>query len=153
MNLRAVPLSVRAANELVARLHRHHHPCQGGLWAIGAEAGGEIVGAAIVGRPVSRMLQDGETAELIRLVTREDVPNVPSFLLARVRRAAFIMGYRRVLTYTLPDEGGAGRVCGPQAGFSSDRPAEGTGTARSDNGRTATRPRQSSDGRHAHEHR
>jgi hypothetical protein len=105
--LRPVPLTVQGANELVARFHRHHRPAQGGLWAIGAELGEEIVGAAIVGRPVARRLQDGRTAEVVRLVVREGVPGCASFLLARCRRAAAVLGYARLVTYTLPEEGGA----------------------------------------------
>jgi hypothetical protein len=47
--LRPVPLSVQAANELVAAIHRHHKPTQGGLWAIGAEYEGRVVGATASG--------------------------------------------------------------------------------------------------------
>jgi hypothetical protein len=51
------PLTLAAANALVAQLHRHHRPAVGHRFSIGAfkpapaEAGGDrLVGAAIVGR-------------------------------------------------------------------------------------------------------
>lgn len=121
-SLRARPLTLKRAAQLVTLWHRHHRPPVGGLFAIGAEYGGELVGAAIVGRPVARRLDDGETAEVTRLVVREGIPGAASFLLARVRRACGPMGYRRVLTYTLPSESGAslraaGWLCtGPAGG-------------------------------------
>ncbi len=70
----------------------------------------------IVGRPVARHLQDGVTAEVTRLATvrvpddqgRERGPrNACSMLYAAAWRVARALGYRRLVTYTLPAEGGA----------------------------------------------
>ena len=61
-----VPLTLTQANDLVARLHRHHRPVVGHRFSIGVQCDGELVGAAIVGRPVARMLDDGFTAEVTR---------------------------------------------------------------------------------------
>jgi hypothetical protein len=58
MILTIVPCSIQDAKILVERWHRHHDPPGGGLFAV-AVAGedGEIHGAAIVGRPIGRLMQ------------------------------------------------------------------------------------------------
>jgi hypothetical protein len=104
--LEVVPITLRDAHAVVARIHRHHRPARGGLFAVGVASGGRVVGVAVVGRPVARMLQDGWTAEVVRLAT-DGTPNAPSMLLAASWRAARSLGWRRLLTYTLPSEGGA----------------------------------------------
>lgn len=104
--LHVVPVTLREARAFVAQHHRHHRPPQGGLFAVGAAAGERIVGVAIVGRPVARALQDGWTAEVTRLCTTGE-RNACSLLYASAWRAARALGWRRLITYTLPEEGGA----------------------------------------------
>ena len=106
MSLSIVPLSLSEANALVETLHRHHAPVVGHKFSIGAADGKKIVGAAIVGRPVSRHLDDGWTLEVNRCVT-DGTRNACSLLYGAAWRAAKAMGYRRLITYTLPVEGGA----------------------------------------------
>ncbi|MFP3947111.1 MAG: XF1762 family protein [Longimicrobiales bacterium] len=106
MSLEVVPCSVSDARVFVDRHHRHAPAPVGGLWAMAAAEDGEVVGVAIVGRPVSRVLDDGWTAEVTRLCT-DGTRNAPSFLLGACRRAARELGYRRLVTYTLEEEGGA----------------------------------------------
>lgn len=65
-----------------------------------------IVGVAIVGRPVARTLDDGWTLEVTRVAT-DGTKNACSALYASAWRAARAMGYQRLITYTLPSEGGA----------------------------------------------
>ena len=65
-----------------------------------------MVGAVIVGRPVARMNDDGWTAEVTRCVTN-GARNGCSILYGAAWRAARAMGYRRLITYTLPEEGGS----------------------------------------------
>ena len=67
---------------------------------------GEIVGAAIVGRPVSRQLDDGWTVEVTRVAVEDGHPNACSMLYGACWRAARAMGYRRAVTYTLRSERG-----------------------------------------------
>src|SRR5262245_58380740 len=67
---------------------------------------GAVVGAAIVGRPVARMLDDDWTAEVTRCCT-DGTRNAPSMLYRACWRACRALGYRRLVTYTLPEEGGA----------------------------------------------
>jgi hypothetical protein len=121
--LAVVPINISDANVLVKRWHRHHKPVTGALFAIavartalatfdGGNAGegwreeSELCGAVIVGRPVARMLQDGFTAEVNRCVT-DGTKNCCSMLYGAAWRAAKAMGYRRLVTYTLPEEGGS----------------------------------------------
>lgn len=109
--MNAVPLTLTAAKQLVTDWHRHHKAPVGGLFAIGAEDNGKLVGAVIIGRPVARMLQDGFTAEVTRCVT-DGTPNACSFLYAAAWRAARAMGYTRLITYTLAAEPGTSLVAG-----------------------------------------
>lgn len=107
MTLQIRPCTLKAANDFVAAKHRHHKPSVGHKFSISAVDGaGEIVGVVIVGRPVARMLDDGVTAEVNRLCT-DGTKNACSILYGAARRAAFAMGYQRIITYTLPSEGGA----------------------------------------------
>lgn len=99
------PITLREARAYVEANHRHHRAPQGGLFAIGV-ANGELRGVAIVGRPVARMAQDGWTAEVTRVCT-DGTRNACSMLYRAAWRAARAMGYRKLITYTLPSEGGA----------------------------------------------
>lgn len=84
---------------------------------MGAAVDGKVVGVAIAGRPVARRLDDSQTLEVLRVCT-DGTRNACSFLYGRVKRIAALMGYRKVITYTLADESGAslkavgGRVVG-----------------------------------------
>lgn len=113
MNLALCPVTLREARAFVGRVHRHHRPPQGGLFAIGAEIAGDVVAVAIVGNPVARLLDDGWTVEVTRLAALEGVPNACSLLYAACWRTARAMGYRRAITYTLATErGGSLRAAG-----------------------------------------
>jgi hypothetical protein len=104
--MRVVAVSINEANAFVRQHHRHHKPVPGHKFSIGAVKNGEIVGVAIVGRPVSRMRDDGQTLEVVRVCT-DGTRNACSFLYGACQRAAFALGYERIGTYTLPEEGGA----------------------------------------------
>jgi hypothetical protein len=107
VSLILVPISLKDAMAFVRRVHRHHAPPQGGLFAVACaeQDATEPCGVAIVGRPVSRMLQDGWTAEVTRLAT-DGSKNACSMLYAASWRAARALGYRRLLTYILDSEPG-----------------------------------------------
>lgn len=128
MALIIVPCSIAEANEFVRIHHRHHKPVPGAKFAISVTEGGNVVGVAIVGRPVARMLNDGFTAEVIRTCT-VGTKNANSMLYGAAWRAARAMGYRRIVTYTLPEEGGASlraagwRCVGEAGGGSWNRPS------------------------------
>lgn len=100
-----VPLDLDEANAFVARYHRHHRPVVGHKFSLGAALADRIVGACIVGRPVSRVRDDGMTLEVTRLCT-DGTKNACSFLYGAAARAAFALGYRRIGTYILASEPG-----------------------------------------------
>ena len=106
MALDHTPVSLEEANTFVRMLHRHHKPVTGAKFCIAATLNDEIVGIVIVGRPVSRHRDDGATLEVTRLCT-DGTKNACSFLYGKAARAAFALGYQRIGTYTLPEEGGA----------------------------------------------
>ncbi len=117
------PITQREANAFVAQHHRHHKPVTGAIFCVAVSNGEEVKGVATVGRPVARMLQDGWTAEVTRCCT-DGTRNAPSMLYRAAWRAARAMGYRKLVTYTLPEEGGAslraaGWRCIGQAGGGS----------------------------------
>jgi hypothetical protein len=108
MGLTVIPISIREAQEFVGAYHRHNKPPQGAKFAIGAEYEGKLVGVAIVGRPVARMMNDGFTAEVTRVCVLDDAPkNSCSFLYGRCWRIWQQMGGKRMLTYTLQSEPGS----------------------------------------------
>lgn len=106
MSLKVVPIELAEANAFVTKHHRHHRAVVGHRFSLGAAADGKIVGVAIVGRPVARGNQDGWTVEVNRVATDGEA-NCCSFLYGAARKAAFALGYTRIITYTLPEEGGA----------------------------------------------
>jgi hypothetical protein len=105
VKLRHVRIDLVEANAFVAAHHRHHKPVVGHLFSLGATDGERIVGVAIVGRPISRFRDDGETAEITRLCT-DGTKNACSFLYGASARAAFALGFSRIGTYILASEPG-----------------------------------------------
>ena len=118
--LALTPISLREANAFVERNHRHHKGVTGHKFSIGCTRDGELVGVAIMGRPVSRYLDDGLTLEVTRLCTTGE-KNACSMLYGAAARAARAMGYQKIITYTLDTEPGtslraAGWQCAGPAG-------------------------------------
>lgn len=101
-----VPLPLDEANAFVAQHHRHHGRVVGHKFSLGVSQADEIRGVAIVSRPVSRRLDDGLTLEITRVAT-DGAKDACSALYGACRRAAFALGYKRLVTYTLASEGGA----------------------------------------------
>jgi hypothetical protein len=106
MKLQTKPVTLRDANEFVKLHHRHHKPVIGHKFSIGCICGDKLVGVAIAGRPVSRMINHTKTIEVNRLCT-DGTKNACSFLYAVCARIAGIMGYKSIITYTLQSESGA----------------------------------------------
>lgn len=106
MAIRVQPIDFAEACEFVRRLHRHHRPPVGSKFAVACNDGERVVGVLIAGRPVSRNLDNGLTVEVTRCCT--DGPmNACSLLYGAAWRAAKALGFARMVTYTLPEEGGA----------------------------------------------
>lgn len=108
MSVTIVPCSIQEANEFVANFHRHNKPVTAARFAVGASDGQQLVGVAIVGLPVARLMMDGFTAEVVRCCVADGAPKgTCSALYAAAWRAAKAMGWRKLITYTLQSESGA----------------------------------------------
>jgi hypothetical protein len=107
MSLRLVPVGWQDAREFVKGWHRHHSkPPPGHIFCTGVADGDTLVGVAIVGRPVARMLQDGFTLEVNRTAT-DGHRNANSMLYAAAWSVTKGLGYRRLVTYNQAGESGA----------------------------------------------
>lgn len=121
------PITFDEACEFVRRHHRHHVPPQGHKFSIAVNDGEKVVGVIIVGRPVARYLDDGWTLEVTRCCT-DGTKNACSMLYGAARRAAWALGYRRLITYTLKKEPGTSLLAagfkeiGLRGGMSWNRP-------------------------------
>lgn len=112
----------------VTQYHRHHKPVVGHKFSLAViDEVEQIRGVAIVGRPVARHLDNGLTLEVNRVAT-DGCPNACSALYGAARRAAFALGYKKLITYVLDTEpgtslNGAGWKCiGKAGGGSWDTP-------------------------------
>ena len=105
--LMLAPTTLRAARKYVKQHHRHHKPSVGAMYALAViDGAGKVRGVCTVGKPVARALNDGYTVEVTRVAT-DGARNACSMLLGGARRAAFALGYAKIVTYTLSIEGGA----------------------------------------------
>lgn len=112
MKLNAIPLELKQANEFVDSLHRHHNSVHRDKFRIGCEVDGKLVGVVQLARPVSRVLDDGKTIEVVRLCT-DGTKDVCSFLYSRAARISREMGYTKIITYILDSESGISlKACG-----------------------------------------
>ena len=108
MKIISVPMKLTEATEFVQNFHRHNKAPAGGLFAVGASDGKNLIGVAIVGRPVARSLDDGFTAEVTRCCVLNDAPKgCCSFLYGRCWQAAKALGWKKLITYTLQSESGS----------------------------------------------
>lgn len=105
-------IELNTANEFVGNHHRHHKPVRGHRFSIGCFYNGVLVGVAIVGRPISRRINQYTTVEVLRLCT-DGTKNACSFLYSACRRSAKELGYSRIITYILSTESGVSlKACG-----------------------------------------
>lgn len=106
MKLSVVPVRFRHAKQFVADWHRHNGIPTGALFCLGlADEERVLHGIAIVGRPLARMFDNGQTAEVTRCCT-DGALNGCSMLYGAAWRACKAMGYTRLVTYTRTWEGG-----------------------------------------------
>ena len=107
-NLKIVPLSLKEANEFVTKYHRHNKKCQGHKFSLGAIFKNELVGVVIVGRPVSRRLDNKLTLEISRNCVLDNAPKgTCSFLYSKAIKVWQTMGGKKIITYTLDYESGS----------------------------------------------
>lgn len=101
---KVIPITLKEANQFVDKFHRHNKKSAGHKFSIGLKEEDELIGVAIGSRPVARLLDDGETLEIVRVCIIEGKKNACSMLYARMTKIAMLMGYDRVITYTLERE-------------------------------------------------
>lgn len=105
--LSIIPCELDEANAFIERHHRHHGPVVGHKFSLAVvDESGTIRGIATIGRPVARHLDNGLTLEVNRVAT-DGCANACSALYGAARRATFALGFKKLITYTLPEEGGA----------------------------------------------
>ena len=106
MALELQPMSVRDAMQHVRSWHRHSRRIQGGLFAACVvDPDGWPVGVAIVGRPVSRVLQERGYLEVVRVATT-GARNACSMLYGWASREVRSRGASGLVTYIRADEPG-----------------------------------------------
>lgn len=104
--MKARPIELKDANSFVNALHRHHPPVYRDKFRIACITGdGRLCGVIQAARPVSRILDDGETIEIVRCCT-DGTRNACSFLYSRMARISKEMGYKKIITYILDSESG-----------------------------------------------
>lgn len=106
--LHLVPISDKILRDGVTRWHRHNGATfVGVILRVGAATeDGTLVAVGCAGRPVARHFDDGQTLEVWR-VASDGTKNATSILYGALQRAAFALGYWRIITYTQADESGS----------------------------------------------
>jgi hypothetical protein len=106
MALKLSPIGITDAGRYVGRWHRHNDVPAGGIVAqCTLNADGWVCGVAIIGRPVSRILQERGLTEVIRVST-DGTRNACSMLLGWAARWARVNSPAGIVTYTRADEPG-----------------------------------------------
>jgi len=103
-NCRIIPVSLKNANKFVETFHRHSKPVVFHKFSLGLLFKEKIIGVIIVGRPVARALDNGLNVEINRCCILEGYKNANSFLYARAKKICQLMGYQKIITYTLHGE-------------------------------------------------
>ena len=107
-HLRCIPLTLKDANKFVNQYHRHNKDCRGHRFSIGAIYKNELVGVAIIGRPIARKIDQKVIAEVLRNCVKPDAPKgTCSFLYAKAIQAWQVLGGKKIITYTLETEKGS----------------------------------------------
>lgn len=106
INMIIKPISLKEANSFIEKNHRHHKKVQGHKFSIGLYDKENLIGVAICGRPVARLLDDNMTLEITRLCI-DGTYNACSILYSKCARIAREMGYKKIITYILSTENGA----------------------------------------------
>ena len=101
------PINREIAKDFINKYHRHNAGPVADRFRIGLFEDDELIGVGVAGNPVARKLMDGLTIEITRVCVLPDKPNACSQIYARMKRIAQLMGYKRIITYTLDTESGA----------------------------------------------
>ncbi len=100
-----MPMTLKQANDFVTANHRHLGAVRGHKFSIALLEDHKIVGCVIVGRPLSRHLDNGLNCEITRLCTN-GARNGCSKLYSAAAKTAKYMGYKNIYTYIQINESG-----------------------------------------------
>jgi hypothetical protein len=105
------PVDLKTAKAFVREHHRHNPPPVSWRWGHGVFNGVDLVGIAMVGRPVARLTDASQVVEVARCCVREDlgaalVWNACSMLYGAARREAKRRGFAKIQTFVLESEVG-----------------------------------------------
>ncbi|MCK5316919.1 MAG: hypothetical protein KAJ55_03345 [Anaerolineales bacterium] len=111
-------VTLTQAKEFIRRWHRHHKPPTGWRWGHALASytdpfrrTAQVVGVAMVGRPVARAINHREVVEVNRLCVHPEIDsglvwNVASQLYGAAWKEAKRRGFKKIITYTLESESG-----------------------------------------------
>jgi hypothetical protein len=107
--LRLVEVDFPTCGRFVERHHHHLRPPVRWRWGHGVANGRDLVGIAMVGRPVSHAFHPDHVAEVSRLCINHDfapaiTSDAASMLYGAAAREARRRGFRHIITYTLISE-------------------------------------------------
>ncbi len=110
-NLELRDVDLKTAKAFVEEHHRHNKPPVSWRWGHAVYNGDDLIGVAMVGRPVARMIDGSTTVEVNRLCVRADLDgelvwNACSMLYGAAAREAKRRGFEKIITYTLETEDG-----------------------------------------------
>lgn len=104
-------IGLAAARAFVDKHHAHNEPPVGWRYGAAIYNARQLIGVAMVGRPVARMIDATTTVEVNRLCVRRDIAselawNACSQLYGWAARQAKRRGFKKIITYTLESEDG-----------------------------------------------
>ena len=106
MALTLTPVTHATAKAFIWKHHRHNIPSITAVFCIGLANSDGLCGVAMAGLPKARLLaKNGDTLEVTRVAT-DGTKNANSMLYGACARAAAALGWKRLVTYTLPEESG-----------------------------------------------
>ena len=106
MGFELVSITLKEARCFINEFHRHNKPPHGWKFGVGIRKQDELIGVAVAGRCISRVLDSKETIEITRVCTFEE-KNANSFLYGAILRASKELGFKIAYTYTLESESGS----------------------------------------------
>ena len=104
--LELTPIKQAEAQFFINTHHRHHKAPVGSIFQIACSKDDAVVGVIMVGRPVSRNLDNGWTLEVTRCCT-DGTKNACSILYSAAWRVTKSLGYKKLITYILKSETGS----------------------------------------------
>jgi hypothetical protein len=127
MKFEIIPLSLKQAKQFINKHHRHHKAPHRDKYRLGLASNGELIGCIMVGRPVSRLLDDGQTLEVNRCCVLTGYKNACSKLYSSAAKIAKLLGYSKIITYTLDIEHGKSLIA---SGWKKDGKTKGQNWSR-----------------------